>query len=362
VQVSPTGLECAGGGFHVDPWSAVDRAIITHAHSDHARPGSRHYLCSTDGAGLLRLRLGPDAHIETLPYGERQRIGDVVVSLHPAGHVLGSVQVRIENDLGRVAVVGGDHKIDQHDPTCRPFEPVECHHFISESTFGLPVYRWSPAEAVHAEIADWWREARKAGRTAVIFAYALGKAQRVLAGLDDADGPILLHGAVARTVPIYQAEGVRFPRHAPATPDACRAERGRAIVIAPPSAARSPWMRRFGDSTTGFASGWMRVRGARRRRSMDRGFVLSDHADWPGLHRTIELSRAEHVGLTHGFTGVMARVLRDAGHRTSVLPTRFEGEEGSEATIEGSLDDSGADAEALPTSASPDEESDRRFA
>lgn len=323
LRLTNEGLYCEAGGFHVDPWAAVPRAVVTHAHGDHVAWGCGAYLASADGAALLQLRLGGTGAVEALPYGERRRLGGVSVSLHPAGHILGSVQVRLEAG-GEVWVVSGDYKTDP-DPTCRPFEPVRCHTFISESTFGLPIYRWPAQSEVFGDINDWWRANADAGRASLLAGYALGKAQRLIAGLDPSIGPILTHGAVEKINAAYRAAGVALP----ATTYAGEADRDasrRAIVIAPPSAAGSVWARRFGNASNAFASGWMRVRGARRRRSLDRGFTLSDHADWPGLLGAIAATGAERVWVTHGFTGPVVRWLEEQGLEARAIATRFEGE------------------------------------
>jgi len=333
IEQTGRGLYCAAGGFHIDPWEPVERAVITHAHSDHARPGHARYLCAARGEALLRARIRSESSIDMLDYGERATIGDVTLSLHPAGHLLGSSQVRIEH-RGDVWVVSGDYKLSP-DATCEPFEPVACDVFISECTFGLPIYRWPSEQDVFDQIHAWWRENREDDRTSVIFAYALGKAQRVLAGLDDSQGPILLHGAVSHLVDVYRAAGVRFPEAHYADEGRSKEARGAGLIIAPPSAMRSPWLRRFGDLSTAFVSGWMQIRGARRRRTLDRGFVLSDHADWDGLLRAIEATGAHRIGLTHGAVDPMSRYLAERGLDTFPYRTRFEGEQDSAVDEEG---------------------------
>jgi putative mRNA 3-end processing factor len=323
IESTPEGLFCPAGGFHIDPWRPVDRAVTTHAHADHARPGSAAYLCAESGVPVLRARLGAEASIEYVAYGEPRTIGGVRVSLHPAGHLLGSSQVRLEHG-GEVWVVSGDFKTVP-DATCESYEPVPCHVFITESTFGLPVFRWPDQSRVFEEIQTWWTVNRKAGRTSVLFAYALGKAQRVLGGIDCAAGPVAAHGAVRVCRDGYVAAGVDLPSLA--TVDELSAdELRRALVLAPPSAQGSPWMRRFGRPATGFVSGWMQLRGPRRRRSIERGFVLSDHADWPGLLTAAAATGAERIGVTHGFADAMTRWFRGGGLEAWVLPTRFEGE------------------------------------
>jgi putative mRNA 3-end processing factor len=324
LQLTDRGLYCPEGDFYIDPWQEVDRAVISHAHGDHARPGSRHYLTNRSGEDILRLRMGAGASIQALGYGETISLGNVRVSLHPAGHILGSAQVRMER-AGEVWVVSGDYKRDA-DPTCAPFEPVRCHRFVTESTFGLPIYRWPAETTVVADIHDWWRDNQAAGRPSLLFAYALGKAQRVLSQVDSSIGPIFTHGAVERVNAVYRAGGVRL---APTRPTADLPRTGPwdgALIVAPPSARGTPWRRRFPSASTGFVSGWMQIRGTRRRRAIDRGFVLSDHADWPGLLGAIAATGAEKVWVTHGYSEVLVRWLREHGLDARVVPTRFEGE------------------------------------
>ncbi len=323
LTVAPAGLYCPRGDFYIDPWGPVPRAVITHGHADHARPGSAQYLAAHAGVAILRRRLGPEAVVQTAAYGETLRLGDVKLSLHPAGHILGSAQVRLEAD-GHVVVVSGDYKTTS-DITCAPFEPIKCHTFVTESTFGLPIYRWPEAATVFAAVQDWWRENQAEGRASLLFAYALGKAQRVLAGLDPGQGPIFCHGAVEALNEAYRASGVALPptRYVGAEK---RADFAGALIVGPPSAQRSPWVRRFGDYASAFVSGWMLVRGARRRRAVDRGFVLSDHADWPGLMDAIRQTGATRILVTHGQITPMVQWLREQGLDAAGLQTRFEGE------------------------------------
>ncbi len=331
VVETPSGLYCPQGDFHIDPWRAVDRAVITHAHGDHARRGSAAYLASERSEGVLRARLGQDISLTTLAWGQAVEHRGVRISLHPAGHVLGAAQVRLEH-AGRVWVVSGDYYLSEHDernPTCDPFEPVRGECFITESTFGLPVYRWRPQTAVFEEINLWWLANRQAGISSVLMAYSFGKAQRILAGVDAGIGPIVVHGSVEPLNEAYRRQGIRLPevhRAAELGPQ----DLSRALVIAPPSVAGSPWLRRFGEHRDAFASGWMQLRGARRRRGVDRGFVLSDHADWPGLLRAIRASEAQRVIVTHGQEAVMVRWLRQQGLHAESFRTAFEGEGGGE--------------------------------
>jgi putative mRNA 3-end processing factor len=324
LQVSDNGLYCPAGDFYIDPWAPVERAIITHSHADHARPGSKRYLTAQTGEGALRTRLGDTTAIESAPYGEAVYWNGVRISLHPAGHVLGSAQVRLERG-GEVWVVSGDYKLEP-DPTCAPFEPLRCDTFVSEGTFGLPIYRWRAQAEVFQQIHTWWRRNQEKGKASLLFAYALGKAQRVLAGLDRSIGPIYTHGAVEKMNGVYRAAGVALPETIHAA-SAQERDWSRALILAPPQANGTPWTRRFGPVSTGFVSGWMRIRGARRRRSLDRGFVLSDHADWPGLLEAIQATGANAVWVTHGYRHPLARWLEEHGMAAQPIETHFEGEQ-----------------------------------
>lgn len=319
-----SGLYCEQGDFYVDPWRPVKMAVITHAHSDHARPGSQNYLAEESGKPFLQYRLGLEARIETLPYGATITLNGVTISLHPAGHVLGSSQVRIEY-RGEICVVSGDYKVES-DGICAPFQPVRCHTFVTESTFGLPIYRWRPQTEIFAQINSWWRENQSHDRASVLFCYSLGKAQRLLSGLDGSVGPIFLHGAIRPYLGAYEAAGVKFPKTENADAESIRNSERKGLVLAPASADNSPWLRKFGEVSTAFASGWMQIRGARRRRSLDRGFVLSDHADWPGLLDTIKATGAEKIWVTHGYTQQLTRWLCEEGFQAEAIKTRFEGE------------------------------------
>lgn len=324
VCLRPEGLYCPAGGFFIDPWRPVERAVITHAHGDHARTGHTHYLAAAASEHVLRARLG-DISLQSLAYGEAVQLAGTRVSLHPAGHVLGSSQVRIEH-RGRVWVASGDYKVDA-DPTCEPFEALRCETFISESTFGLPIYRWPAGADVFADINRWWTGNAAAGRASVLFCYAFGKAQRILAGVDPSIGPLLVHGAVEPLNRAYRASGVPLPPTRLVSDVDDKSELRRALVLAPPSAQGTPWLRRFGDYSDAFASGWMQLRGTRRRRALDRGFVLSDHADWPGLMRAIGATGAQRVIVTHGQVPVMVRWLAEQGLEAEAFETEFGDEQ-----------------------------------
>ncbi|MCA1286405.1 ligase-associated DNA damage response exonuclease [Salipiger bermudensis] len=318
------GIYCPAGDFHIDPWRPVARALITHGHSDHARPGHGAYLSTEAAAPVIRHRLG-EITLDTIRFGERRQIGRATVSFHPAGHIPGSAQIRVEVG-GEVWVVSGDYKLAA-DGLCETFEPVRCHAFITECTFGLPVFTWRPQHEIAAEINDWWARTAAEGRHCLLGAYSLGKAQRLLALLDPEIGPILTHGAVENTNAVLRAQGYALPDTHHVTPDLDVKAHPGALVIAPPSALGSTWARRFGRASTGMASGWMRMRGVRRRRGADRGFVLSDHADWPELHEAIRQTGAERIFATHGYTEIFARWLNTQGYQAEVVPTEFGGED-----------------------------------
>ena len=328
VVQRPEGLYCPPGDFYIDPWQPVDRAVITHAHADHARRGHTRYLAAAPAEGVLRARLG-EIDLQTLPYGEAIDHFGVRLSLHPAGHVLGSAQVRLEHQ-GRVWVASGDYYLAgaDDDPrednmTCAPFEPVRCHCFITESTFGLPIYRWCPQRETFAAIDAWWRDNAEAGRASLLMGYSFGKAQRILAGVDPSIGPIVVHGAVEPLNKAYREAGVALPPTRLVIDVADKAILRRALVVAPPSVQNSLWSRRLGEASDAFASGWMQLRGSRRRRGVDRGFVLSDHADWPGLQRAIAATGCERVIVTHGYEAVMVRWLESQGLQAGSFNTEY---------------------------------------
>lgn len=333
LAMRPAGLYCPAGDFYVDPWRPVARAVTTHAHSDHARPGSQAYLAAEPGRELMRLRVGREAVLETLAYGERTQIGEATVSLHPAGHILGSAQVRIEV-RGEVWVVSGDYNLGTDPCAGAAFEPVRCDTFITESTFGLPIYRWPSPAQVFAEIESWWRGNQERGLTTVIPAYPLGKTQRLVGGLNPEIGPIAVQGNGWSFLEPYRAAGVALPDvqrlGAVAPPELA----GRGLVICSASAKETGALKQLGQLSWGFASGWMMTRAARRNRDYDRGFVLSDHADWNGLMEAIRATGATRIGVTHGETGSFTRWLRESGWEAFSLATRFGEAEEAVAEVE----------------------------
>ncbi|MBD1918593.1 MULTISPECIES: ligase-associated DNA damage response exonuclease [Cyanophyceae] len=324
ITVRPEGLYCEKGDFYIDPWRGVETALITHAHSDHARSGSTQYIATAQSEGILRRRLGEDIQLQGVAYGAPIKLGETWVSFHSAGHVLGSAQIRVEH-RDEVWVVSGDYKRGA-DPSCAPFEVVPCDTFITEATFGLPIYRWESGAETTRQIYDWWQGDPE--RPSILFCYAFGKAQRVLSELTQlTDRPVYVHGAIHVLTEIYREQGVAM------VPTICTSEMPRThtftgdLVLAPPSGHRSSWMKRFKHPQTAFASGWMAVRGARRRRGYERGFVLSDHADWPGLIQTVKDTGAKTVYVTHGQSDVVSRYLQESLNLEAMpLKTLFEGE------------------------------------
>lgn len=335
LKLDDRGLYCAAGDFYIDPWGKTDKALITHAHADHARPGQNHYYSHPDSVAIMRKRLGDQLQFTGVEYGESLTFGDAHVSFHPAGHVLGSAQIRVEVD-GEVWVASGDYKRDD-DPTCAPFEVIPCDTFITEATFGLPVYRWKPTSEVAKDILAWWQFNASQGVASVLFCYAFGKAQRVLAELMAiTNQTIYLHGAVDNLTRIYRDLGVQMLPTEPVIAQGrqkTKQDYSQSLVIAPPGANGTPWMRRFGKTSTGFASGWMQVRGNRRRRGHDRGFVISDHADWPSLLSTIKETGAEQILITHGQSDILRQYLVEQGVNARALETYYRGDDGEDEGI-----------------------------
>ncbi|WP_413557148.1 ligase-associated DNA damage response exonuclease [Bdellovibrio sp. HCB209] len=324
VRATSEGLYCPQGDFYIDPWRPVEKAIITHGHSDHARWGSKEYHANEKCIPILNLRLGQDIAVNAYKAGEKFKLGNAWVSFHPAGHILGSCQVRIEYK-NQVWVASGDYKRTP-DPSCDPFEVVPCETFISEATFALPVYKWDPGHVTAAKIYEWWQSDQD--RPSMLFCYALGKAQRVLAELSQiTDRKVYLHGAMESITQIYRDAGIQM------LPTASVQEHDKGynfkgdLILAPPSAHRSPWMKRFKEPQTAFASGWMQVRGTRRRKGYEKGFALSDHADWNELNQTITETKASTIYLTHGRTDVLQRYLNEQGKEVKLFVTQYEAEE-----------------------------------
>jgi putative mRNA 3-end processing factor len=330
IEFSDCGLYCRAGGFYIDPWKPVDRAVITHAHSDHARWGSKYYLCHHLTKPLLQLRLGPNQY-QSIGWNETIYINGVRVSLHPAGHIIGSSQIRVEYN-GDVWVISGDYKIE-NDGLSGEFEAVKCQHFISESTFGLPIYSWKSQAEIFDDIQNWIRKNQVEGKTSVLIAYSLGKAQRLLPCVAKVTDKILLHGAVYNVHTALINAGVNLPRVQRVTPETSKELLKGNVVIAPSGAEGSPWIKKFAPYEIGICSGWMQVRGNVRRKNADAGFALSDHADWKGLLEAVKATEAEKVYTTHGFQSAFSRYLNEQGIEASEVKTEYGGEE-EETVIE----------------------------
>ena len=331
IQFTDRGLYCPQGGFYIDPWRPVDRAVITHGHSDHARWGNKSYLCHHHTLPILQLRLGPN-HYQSVEWNEPVIMNGVKVSLHPAGHIIGSSQVRVEY-LGEVWVVSGDYKCE-YDGLSGQFEIVPCNTFITESTFGLPIYNWKPQQEIYADMQQWIKELNNDGKTAVLTAYSLGKAQRILQPISETGIPIFLHGAVYNVHRTLVDAGWKLPSAKRVELDAPKESFKKSVVIVPGSAIGSPWMKRFTPYAVGSCSGWMQVRGNVRRRNVDAGFALSDHADWNGLLQTIKATGAEKVYVTHGFQSAFSRYLNEIGIEAGEVKTEFGEEQFENETIE----------------------------
>ena len=329
IEFTDKGLFCPAGNFYIDPWKAVDRAVITHAHSDHARPGSHAYLCHTKTKPLLQLRLGLQ-DCQTLAWHEPIVMNGVKISLHPAGHIIGSSQVRIEKD-GEVWVFSGDYKTED-DGLSGAFEPVPCHTFITESTFGLPIYNWKPQAAIYDDIQQWVLQNQQDKKASVIIAYSLGKAQRVIEAVSGVTNNIFAHGAVWNTQETLLAAGEKLHPIKKVTAETNKADFKNAVIIAPPGADGSPWLKRFAPYRLAICSGWMQVRGNARRKNADQAFVLSDHADWEGLLSAVKATGAEKVFVTHGFQSVFSRYLNENGIAAAEVKTSYGNEEETEKT------------------------------
>jgi len=317
------GIYCPLADVYLDPWKPVERALISHGHSDHARWGHKYYLATHYTKAIMLHRLG-NINVEGIGFGESRTINGVKFSFHPAGHIIGSAQIRCEHK-GEVWCFTGDYKL-QNDGISAPYELVKCHSFITETTFGLPIYRWRPQSEVMGEINDWWRENAAQGKTTLLTGYSLGKAQRIIANLDPSIGKIYTHGSIAKMNEVLQHQGVVLPKTIQVTKEIDKKDFPGNLVIAPPGAINGPWAKKFKDARTGIASGWMALRGARRRRAVDRGFVLSDHCDWAALNTAIEATGCENVFVTHGYTAVFSKWLREQGYNAHVVSTEYEGE------------------------------------
>jgi putative mRNA 3-end processing factor len=325
LEFTNKGIYCPQADFYIDPWRKVKNAILTHAHSDHARPGSLHYISHKDSECILRMRLGERISLRTVEYGETFHVSGVKISLHPAGHILGSAQIRVEYK-GEVWVVSGDYKL-QDDGFCTPFETVKCHVFITESTFGLPVYKWQPQQMVFDEITNWIADNRSQNKTSVIMGYTLGKMQRLLKNLPNFDFPIYGHQAVVAVNDRLREAGYRLPKVLNIKKSGNDKQWQNGLVLAPPLSNDASWFKQLGDYNVGYCSGWMAVRGTKNRMAADKGFILSDHADWTELNHAVEETGAQKIYVTHGSTAVFSKWLCEKGLDARDIKTMYGGAE-----------------------------------
>ena len=324
LEFTPKGIYCPQADVYLDPWQPVAKALITHGHADHAHWGHQHYLCTISAAPVIKHRLNLSDNIQSVAFQEQVHINGVQFSFHPAGHIPGSAQIRVSYK-GEIWVFSGDYKLEA-DGISEPFESVKCHAFITESTFGLPVYKWRPQQEVFEDINAWWRKNQSEGKVTVLAGYALGKSQRILKNIDRSIGKIFVHGAIATVTDIFRRHELELPPTIYVTGEMKKKDFEGALVVCPPSAIGSPWLRRFDPFSLGIASGWMGLRGARRRRGADRGFILSDHADWLALNQAVADTGAQKIFVTHGYAEIFARWLREKGLEATEVKTQYEGE------------------------------------
>jgi len=323
LQFTKKGIYCAAARVYLDPWQPVDKALITHGHADHSRWGHKNYITQHDNVPIIKHRLG-DINVSGMAHGENLLINNVKFSFHPAGHIPGSSQIRVEHK-DEVWVFTGDYKTED-DGISTPYQPVKCDTFITECTFGLPAFKWQSQSQVMEDVNIWCVQNHADGKTSVLFAYSLGKAQRLIKHLDTSQMKIYCHGAVFKMTEVLR-ELIDFPPTYLITKETTKEELAGNIVVAPPSAHGSPWMRKMVPYVTASASGWMAFRGARRRRAIDKGFVLSDHCDWDGLLDSIDATSCENVITTHGYQDIFARYLREHKGLNAISErTQYEGE------------------------------------
>ena len=325
IRFTNKGIYCDQGDFYIDPWKPVKLAVTTHGHADHVKWGNDAYLCHELTKPILLHRLGAELNIQTLRYREKITVNGVELTMFPAGHVIGSAQIRLEYK-GEVCVVSGDYKVE-YDGISTAFEPIKCHTFVSESTFGLPIYKWLPQQVIFDQIGTWVNDNQEQGKTSVLIAYSLGKAQRLIKGLSETGLPIYVHQSIANLNDAFIQSGVALPETIRISPETRKEELQKGLVIVPPALADGRWIKTLQQAATGICSGWMQVRAGRRWRSADAGFALSDHADWPGLLSAIKATEAEKVFVTHGFTATFSKYLNEIGIEAEEVKTQYGTEE-----------------------------------
>ncbi len=330
IKFTKSGIYCVPGKFYIDPWKPVEYAIITHAHSDHARWGSSHYLCHTFSKPVLQHRLGSDIAVETMDYGQTRDINGVKVSLHPAGHIIGSAQVRLEYK-GFVSVISGDYKLED-DGLSTPFEPVRCHEFVTESTFGLPIYNWLPGQELFAAMKNWVAYNQMNQRTSIFVAYSLGKSQRLMRALEGL-APLYVHNSIANTNSAIARAGIVLPSYKILHEEQDKELIKNSIVIVPPALVGTTVIKKIPNGAIAICSGWMQVRGSRRWQAADAGFAVSDHADWKGLLEAVKATGAEKVYVTHGYQSVFSKYLNELGIDASEVSTQYGDDEAQQDVL-----------------------------
>lgn len=320
IKFTKKGIYCPQGRFYLDPWYPVDYAVISHGHADHARWGMKRYLCTDDSKAILQHRLGADINIESIPHGKEIKINDVLVSFYPAGHVIGSAQIRLEYK-GYVVVFTGDYKT-QPDFITVPYEPIKCNTLITESTFGLPIYNWKKEEVLQQELHNWVKANQTNNRTSVFLGYSLGKAQRLLSLLEGCDD-IYVHRSIYNTNEAISSSGIKLPDAKLWSADLDKKTLQNKIIIAPPAILGSRMLKRLPNPATAICSGWMQIRGNKRWQAVDAGFAVSDHADWNGLISAVKASEAEQVYVTHGSQAVFSKYLNEIGIKANELVTEY---------------------------------------
>ena len=320
IKFTNKGIYCIPGKFYLDPWFPVEKAIISHGHADHAKWGMKHYLCHDDSKAILKHRIGPEISIESLPYNKAQTINGVKVSFHPAGHIIGSAQIRLEHK-GHVVVFSGDYKV-KDDYLTTAFEPVKCHEFITESTFGLPIYNWQKEEVLQKKMQDWVVNNQSMNRTSVFIGYSLGKAQRIMK-LMEGVSDIYVHSAIHNINEAILSSGINLPKTKRWSLEVDKKEIQNKIVIVPPALIGSNMIKKIPNGATAICSGWMQIRGNRRWQSVDAGFPISDHADWNGLISAVKATGAEKVYVTHGSQATFSKYLNEIGIASAEVKTEY---------------------------------------
>ena len=329
ITFTDRGLYCKRADDYIDPWKSVPKALVTHGHSDHARRGSKSYLASHSSVPVIKHRLG-NINIQGIEYGEVIKSNGVSISYHPAGHIIGSAQIRLEYK-GEVWVVSGDYKVED-DGISEPFESVRCHHFVTESTFGLPVYKWEKQSKVFQQINEWWKKNKEEGKVSFLTAYSLGKAQRLIHNVDHSIGKIFTHPSIENTNEVIRNHGIEL-HETTLINENLPFDAYRGALIISPGSGINKFSENQDDISIASASGWMAIKRTRRRFASERGFVLSDHADWDGLNSAIKASGAENIYVTHGYTEIFSQWLNEEGYNAQIVKTEFSGDELNEVDL-----------------------------